>query len=98
MARMNNCSTTNYLIDTARMFEYPHREFFNSSQMRLVAAIDSTKESLVAVRGRRGRKKGRRKKPTPTRNGVEVMGGLCGKKEGTGPSIVELLPDSRTAR
>jgi len=94
---MNFCPTTNYLIDTARLFEYPHREFFNSSQMRLVAAIDSTKESLVAVWAERRRQMARRKSPTLTEVELELMDVLWDKGQATVSEIVESLPDSRLA-
>jgi predicted transcriptional regulator len=97
IALMNFCSTTNYLIDTARMFEYPHREFFNSSQMRRVAAIDSTKESLVAVRAERRQQMARRKSPTLTEVELELMDVLWDKGQATVSEIVESLPDSRLA-
>jgi predicted transcriptional regulator len=65
--------------------------------MRLGAAIDSTRESLVAVRAERRRQMARRKSPTLTEVELELMDVLWDKGQATVSEIVESLPDSRLA-
>jgi hypothetical protein len=42
----------------ARLFDYPHHEFFNSSQMKIIVTSDSIGESFATIRAERRRQDG----------------------------------------